>query len=733
MPTTPAPARRKNPRPDQGRSAPDVTEGRLLISDLLQIVEQYLDSKEVKAIYRAYLFGAEAHEGQVRHSGEAYIFHPLSVARILADMHLDSRSIIAALLHDVIEDTPTAKKELVAQFGKDVAQLVDGVSKIDQIEFDSPEHAEAENFRKMLLAMSKDIRIILIKLADRIHNMRTLEALRADRRKRISQQTQDIFAPIANRLGMHEWTQELEDLSFCNLYPKRYNTIRKELDKRRRDHRPIIGKTMAKIESELAEAGLEGTVEGREKSIYSIYRKRRERGVPLSEMRDFFAIRIRVPTVDDCYRALGTVHKTYKPVPGGFKDYIAIPKANGYRSLHTLLFGTFGQSIEVQIRTEEMHRVAETGVVASHSRYKTGKEKSGPQMPIHSWLVDLLDTQQAGDPSDFLEHLKTDLFPDEVYVFTPQGDIKKLPKGASALDFAYAVHSDIGNHCIGARINNESVPLHQELGNGNHVEILTARSAVPTPLWLNYAVTGKARAAIRNFLKNQQEGDAVKLGRQLLDRALKSEGLKTRLRTDQKIELLKRIGREDWNELLADIGTGRRLPKIVAKQLLPGSSNNRASTTAEPLPIKGIEGMSISYARCCRPIPGDTIVGLFSHGRGIVIHKASSMNNKTCRNVDKQGKRPDNWIEVEWAEDIKTTFEADIRLEVVNRRGVFATLASVIAEEDSNINHVLVTARDDRNSAIRFTIEVRDRKHLAQIIRRLRARRSVIRVSRTRG
>jgi RelA/SpoT family (p)ppGpp synthetase len=496
-----------------------------LISDLLQIVEQYLDSKEVKAIYRAYLFGAEAHEGQVRHSGEAYIFHPLSVARILADMRLDSRSIIAALLHDVIEDTPTAKKELVAQFGKDVAQLVDGVSKIDQIEFDSPEHAEAENFRKMLLAMSKDIRVILIKLADRIHNMHTLDALRVDRRKRISQQTLDIFAPIANRLGMHEWTQELEDLSFCNLYPKRYNTIRKELDKRRRDHRPIIGKTMAKIKSELAEAGLEGTVEGREKSIYSIYRKRRERGVPLSEMRDFFAIRIRVPTVDDCYRALGTVHNTYKPVPGGFKDYIAIPKANGYRSLHTLLFGTFGQSIEVQIRTEEMHRVAETGV-ASHWRYKTGKKKSGPQMPTHSWLVDLLDTQQAGDPSDFLEHLKTDLFPDEVYVFTPQGDIKKLPKGASALDFAYAVHSDIGNHCIGARINNESVPLHQELGNGNHVEILTARSAVPTPLWLNYAVTGKARAAIRNFLKTQQEGDAVKLGRQLLDRALKSEGLK---------------------------------------------------------------------------------------------------------------------------------------------------------------------------------------------------------------
>ena len=726
MPTTPATTRRKSPSAENRQRSAKPSKDRLLISDLLEIVEPYLDSEEVKAVYDAYLFGAEAHEGQVRRSGEAYIFHPLSVAAILGEMRLDSRSIIAALLHDVIEDTPTAKEELATRFGKDVAQLVDGVSKIDQIDFESREHAEAENFRKMLLAMAKDIRVILIKLADRLHNMRTLDALKPDKRKRISEQTLDIFAPIANRLGMRTWTQELEDLSFRHLYPKRYDAIYKELGKRRGNHRAIIQKTVTKFEAELSEAGIDGSVEGREKNIYSVYRKMRSRRVPMSEMRDIFAIRIIVRSVDDCYRVLGVIHNTYKPVPGKFKDYIAIPKANGYQSLHTLLFGTFGQSIEVQIRTTEMHRIAESGV-ASHWQYKTGEKRAGSQAPTHHWLLDLLNTQnQAGNPSEFLEHLKIDLYPDEVYVFTPHGDIKKLPKGSSALDFAYSVHSDVGNHCIGARINNQPVPLHQPVGNGDHVEILTARSAVPTPLWLNYVVTAKARAAIRDFLKHQHQEDAGKLGRQLLERAVKTVGLTTRLRTDQKIQLLKRIGLEDWNELLTDIGMGRRLPMVVARQLLP-EVKGADSARSEPLPIRGVEGMSVSYARCCRPIPGDGIVGLFSRGRGIVIHRPN------CPNAREQSKRPDTWIGVEWSDDIKTTFEADIRLEVINRRGVFATLASVIAEEDSNINHVLVTARDDRNSAIRFTIEVHDRKHLARIIRRLRARRSVIRVSRSRG
>ena len=725
MPTTAA-KRRNNPQAEHDR-VPAVPAGRVLISDLLQVLEQYLDPEEVKGVYQAYLFGAQAHDGQLRRSGEAYIYHPLSVAAILADMRLDSRSISAAILHDVIEDTPTGREQLAKEFGGDIARLVDGVSKIDQIEFESQEHAEAENFRKMLLAMAQDIRVILIKLADRIHNMRTLDPLKADKRKRIARQTLDIFAPIANRLGMYTWTQELEDLSLKHLYPKRYDAIRKELSKRRGNRRKIIEKTRNKIAEEVEQAGIEATVVGREKNIYSVYRKMQERRVPLMEMGDIFAIRIIVGPVDDCYRVLGLIHNLYKPVPGKFKDYIAIPKANGYQSLHTLLFGTFGQSIEVQIRTAEMHRVAETGV-ASHWRYKSKSDDAPPQNSSHRWLVDLIETQQgAGNPSEFLEHLKTDLFPDEIYVFTPKGDIKKLPKGASALDFAYAVHSDVGNHCIGARINNEPIPLHHVLGNGDHVEVQTARSTMPTPLWLHYVVTGKARAEIRNYLKTQQHGDAVKLGRQLLDQALRSVGLTTRLKTSQKIELLKRLDREDWNELLADVGSGRRLPMVVARQLLPDTTIAPKRSRTQPLPIRGVEGMSVSYARCCRPIPGDRIAGLFSKGRGIVIHTT------TCPNAAKQVKTLENWISVEWSDEVKGEFAADIRLEVLNRRGVLAQLAALVAEEESNINSVAVNARDNRNSTIRFTIEVTDRQHLARIIRRLRARRSVIRVFRARG
>ena len=723
--TTPL-TRRKTP-PSNRASAVAEPHRQSLLGELLRDVEDYLEPNEVGVIQRACAFGAQVHAGQQRHSGGPYIDHPLAVAAILANMRLDSHSVTAAILHDVIEDTPVVLDELANEFGHDIAQLVDGVSKIGRIEFDSREHAEAENFRKMLLAMSKDIRVILIKLADRLHNMRTLDSLSHDRRKRISQQTLDIYAPIANRLGMHVWTRELEDLSFRQLYPKRYNAIRKELDKRRGNHTKIIESTRRKISTELKAVGIESTVVGREKNIYSVYRKMQARRVPMSEMRDIFAIRVIVGTADQCYRVLGVIHNLYKPVPGKFKDYIAIPKANGYQSLHTLLFGTFGQSLEVQIRTNDMHRVSESGV-ASHGHYKSGNKRGETPPLAHSWLMDLLEVQaSAGNPGEFLEHLKTDLFPDEIYVFTPQGDIKKLPKGATALDFAYAVHSDVGNQCVGAKIEHELAPLHQTLSNGNHVEILTARSARPTPLWLNYVVTGKARAAIGIYLKNQHESDAIRLGRQLLERALKAVGLTTRLKTQQKVQLLGQLGRDDWNELLADIGAGRRLPMMVARQLLPEGRTLEKSDSAAPLPIKGVEGMSISYGRCCRPIPGDRILGLFSTGRGIVIHNAA------CPNVIEQGKRTDNWFSVEWAADVKGNFAADVRLEVLNRPGVLAQLAAVVAEEDSNINRVAVVARDDRNSAIRFTIEVRNRQHLARIIRRLRARRSVIRVTRAKG
>ena len=452
------------------------------------------------------------------------------------------------------------------------------------------------------------------------------------------------------------------------------------------------------------------------------------RHIPLSELRDVFAIRVVVDTVDECYRALGVIHNLYKPVPGKFKDYISIPKANGYQSLHTLLFGTFGQSIEVQIRTVDMHRVAETGV-AAHWRYKSLTAGQSPQQLTRTWLNDLLDGQaHSSNPTEFLEHLKTDLFPDEVYVFTPKGDIKKLPKGATALDFAYAVHSDIGNHCVGARVDHELVPLHHTLNNGNHIEILTARSAWPSPMWLNYVVTGKARSAIRVYLKHQRTDDAVKLGKQLLERALTALGVNTRLRTRQKVELLERIGKEDWTELLADIGTGQRLPTVIAQQLWPEEDAGRPQIFRnEPLVIKGAEGMMVRYGQCCRPIPGDRIVGLFSRGRGIVIHGAK------CSNTKRRDKGSDNWIPVAWADEVKGEFAVDIHLETANRPGVLARLAAVIADENSNINKVSVTERDTRHATIRFTIGVENRQHLARIMRRLRARRSVIRISRSKS
>jgi RelA/SpoT family (p)ppGpp synthetase len=719
--------RKKASRTENSQSRSGESDRYIAVSDLLQAVN-YLDKNNVIQIEKAYRFSKEAHAGQERESGEAYIHHPLAVAHILADLHLDGRSIVAAILHDVIEDTSTARAQLVEKFGEDVAHLVDGVTKIGQIEFESTEHAEAENFHKMLLSMSRDIRVILIKLADRIHNMRTLDSLKVDKRRRIAQQTLEIFAPIANRLGLNTWTQELEDLSFQHLYPKRYDAIRKELVKRRGNHRKIVDNTQKRVTEELKKTGIKCTISGREKNLYRVYRKMQARHVPLSELRDVFAIRVVVDTVDDCYRSLGVIHNLYKPVPGKFKDYISIPKANGYQSLHTLLFGTFGQSIEVQIRTVDMHRIAEVGV-AAHWRYKSSTVGQSTQQLTGAWLNDLLDGQaHSSNPAEFLEHLKTDLFPDEVYVFTPKGDIKKLPKGSTALDFAYAVHSDIGNHCVGAKVDHVMVPLHQTLNNGTHIEVLTTRSAYPSPMWLNYVITGKARSAIRAYLKHQSKEDAVKLGKQLLERALESFGINTRLKTRQKVELLGRIGKEDWTELLDDIGTGRRLPLVVAQQLSPDKDIRLPKKSRnQPLVIKGAEGMMVRYGQCCRPRPGDRIVGLFSRGTGIVIHSAK------CSNTKRRGKTSDNWIPVAWADDVRGEFAVDIHLETTNRPGVLARLAAVIADENSNINKVSVTERDTRHATIRFTIGVESRQHLATIMKRLRARHSVIRISRSKG
>ncbi|MDH3281258.1 MAG: bifunctional (p)ppGpp synthetase/guanosine-3',5'-bis(diphosphate) 3'-pyrophosphohydrolase [Gammaproteobacteria bacterium] len=690
-------------------------------------LREYLDEAAVDDVYKAYLFGAEAHQGQKRRSGEAYIHHPLAVADILGDLKLDSRSIIAAILHDVIEDTPTAKEQIAEMFGEDVAHLVDGVSKIGQLEFESREHAEAENFRKMLMAMSQDIRVILIKLADRLHNMRTLEALSPIKRKAIARQTLDIFAPIANRLGLYQWCRELEDLSFQHLYPKRYMAITKALTKRQGNRRSVVKKLQESIKRQLKQAGIPAEVLGRKKTVYSIYKKMLRKAKSFDELHDIYGFRVIVKTVDDSYRALGVIHNLYKPIPGRFTDYIAIPKANGYQSLHTVVFGAFGESLEVQIRTEEMNRIAESGV-AAHWVYKSDVK---PRQLARHWLLDLLDTQrETGNPGEFLEHLKIDLFPDEVYVFTPRGDIKKLPRGATALDFAYAVHSDVGNRCSGARVNHELVSLPTVLNNGDHVEIITSDTARPTASWLSYTVTGKARATIRQYLKHQQRDEAIKLGKKLLDRAIRTRRFgRKKLTEPQKRELLATLDVSGWDDLLADVGLGKRLPNMVAKQLLPPLSRSDQEPQADhsPLPISGTEGMLISYAKCCHPIPGDSLIGIFTTGRGVVVHTADCPNTMAYR------KHPDKWVHVDWAKDVVGDFAGLLRIDVTNKRGVLAKIASIIAEQGSNINNVAVEDRDGKFSSIRFTIEVKDRVHLARLMRNIRGAPSVTRVTRIKG
>ena len=645
-------------------------------------------------------------------------------------MHLDARSIIAAILHDVIEDTPTAKENIAEQFGADVAALVDGVSKITRIEFQSQEEAQAENFRKMLLAMASDIRVILIKLADRLHNMRTIAALKPERRRAIARETLDIYAPIANRLGVRQWAAELSDLGFAALYPLRYRIIDEAVRKRHGNRKAIVEKIRAAIVAHLEREVLQAEVTGREKSLYGVYRKMQQKHLSFDQVYDIYGFRVIVDKADTCYRALGVIHNLYKPIPGRFKDYIAIPKANGYQSLHTVVFGPFGVSLEAQIRTHEMDRVAEAGV-ASHWLYKSGDTTADPaQQRALQWLKDLLDTQQkAGNPREFLEHLKVDLFPDEVYVFTPNGDIRKLPRGATVIDFAYDVHTDIGSRCVGARLNHALVPVRTVLHNGDHVEIITSNWGRPNPSWLDYVVTGKARAHIRNYLKNLQREESVSLGERLLGKALEDMGSElTEVESEQKAGLLRSMKLKTWEDLLADIGIGNRLAAVVARQLLPSATDSSAGKKAAAvLAIRGTEGVVVNYARCCRPIPGDPILGFLTAGRGIVVHTES------CPNVARYRKHPEQWIDVHWEKDVKGVFPVGLRVEVKNQRGVLAMVAAAIAELDANIDTVSIEERDGLNTAMDFSVEVRDRVHLAQIMRRIRSQESVMRISRIRG
>jgi guanosine-3',5'-bis(diphosphate) 3'-pyrophosphohydrolase len=682
----------------------------------------YLPDAQVERVLHAFQIGAEAHAGQERKSGEPYITHPVAVAGILAELGLDAETIIAAILHDTLEDTELSRESLSAEFGEVVADLVDGVTKLDKMRFSSRQEADTESFRKMLLAMARDLRVILIKLADRLHNMRTLGAKDAASRRRIARETLEIYAPIAQRLGMNKFKAELQDLGFHALYPDRYRVISERIRAAIGNRREAMGRIETALSARLTADHLQNHVVGRIKSSWSIYSKMHDEHKSFAQLMDVYGFRVVVDSAMSCYMALGAVHALYKPVDRRFKDFIAIPKANGYQSLHTVLLGPFGAPIEVQIRTAEMDSVAERGV-AAHWAYKTD---SGPansaQARAREWLSSLADSSaHTASSSEFIENVKIDLFPDEVYLFTPRGDILSLPRNATALDFAYAVHTDVGDHAVAARVDKKLLPLRTRLESGQLVEIITAPSAVPNPAWLEVVVTGKARTAIRQYLKHLQHEDAVDFGHRMLDRALDARGssldgipaavLDRFLETSK----LKRL-----EELLSDIALGNRMPDMVASQLL-GSRGKRASDVRqapahahEKIRISGAERGVLSFANCCHPLPGDDIIGYLSSGKGIVVHR------EECPNVVELRKSPERCVAIEWDRDVQGDYRAELRIEVINRPGVLATIAAAIAAADSNIENVEYVERDASAATLLFTMEVKSRKHLADVIRRVR-------------
>ena len=692
---------------------------------LIGTLESYLPAEELGGIVDAYQFSAEAHAGQQRLSGHPYITHPVAVAKILADLRLDAGTIKAALLHDVLEDTARTLEDVQARFGTDVATLVDGVSKLDKLHFHSAAEAQAESFRKMLLAMVKDLRVILVKLADRLHNMLTIDALPAEKRRRIAKETLEIYAPIANRLGIYSLKIELEDLGFKAYLPFRYRVLESALRKATGTQRQFLRRVESSLTRTMAERGVDGRLAAREKNLYSIYSKMQRKHIHLSEIVDVFGVRIVVPDVDTCYRVLGLVHHLYKPMPGRFKDYISIPRVNGYQSLHTTLFGPKGMPLEVQIRTEEMDRVAERGI-AAHWQYKAvDKHTYGSEARARKWLQGLMEMQQAANSEEFLETVKVDLFPDKVYVFTPNGDILRLPRGATAVDFAYAVHTDVGNRCVAAKIDRRLVPLKTTLSNGDTVEILTTRSARPNPNWVNFVRTAKARNAIRAFLKSLKRDEARELGRRLLSQALRPYALNLRrLRKAQTGRLLEELGSADMEAVYEQLGLGERLAPVVAGMLAQQIDvEEEAGAQRRPLDIAGTEGLLVSYAGCCHPIPGDDIVGFMSSGRGVVIHRSN------CRNVADYRKHPAKWIPVDWRRGIKGEFQTEIQVRTLNRVGLLAEVAGRISATLSNIDHVNVETDDDESTLL-FRLHVRDRRHLAHVIRSIRTNRDVVRVSR---
>ena len=691
----------------------------------------YLPSEQREDIRRAYYFAEQAHEGQYRRSGDPYIVHPLAVGKILADMHMDAQSVEAALLHDVIEDTHVSKDDVTGAFGNIVADLVDGVSKIGAIKFESKAEAQAENFRKMVLAMTKDIRVILVKLADRLHNMRTLGVLHPTKRRRIALETLEIYAPIANRLGMNNIRVELEDLSFTHMYPMRAARIKKATKTSRGHRKDMISRIQESVDNRLERDGLEGRVIGREKHLYSIYSKMKTQRKPFNEIMDVYGFRIIVDSVDMCYRVLGAIHNLYKPIPGRFKDYIAIPKANGYQSLHTTLIGMNGVPIEIQIRTEEMDAMANNGI-AAHWLYKSDPDPAGgAQSRAKEWLKGLLEMQQrAGNSQDFLETVKIDLFPDEVYVFTPKGDILELPTGATPVDFAYAVHTDVGNSCVAARLDHRLVPLSTSIQSGQTIKIITAPGACPNPAWLSFVTTAKARANIRHFLKHQRRSESVALGHRLLDKALSGFDLALDAIPQERITTaLAEAGFKTLEDLLEDIGLGNQMAQIAARRMLPHDEENAgADKKPKPLVIRGTEGMVIALAKCCRPIPGDSVMGHLSSGRGMVIHRDN------CKNIATELKEnPEKCLSVEWAKDFVGEYNVDLRVQMENERGALASLASLISQADANIETINIKEKDAHLSVVSLRISIRDRQHLARTIRRMRTLKAVHRIVRVRN
>ncbi|HZX28842.1 MAG TPA: bifunctional (p)ppGpp synthetase/guanosine-3',5'-bis(diphosphate) 3'-pyrophosphohydrolase [Telluria sp.] len=707
------------------------------VSNLTAKLAEYLSPSELKKVKDAYRFSDEMHLGQLRKSGEPYISHPIAVAEICADWKLDAQAIMAALLHDVMEDQGVKKDELLEHFGPQVASLVDGLSKLEKIEFQSQIEAQAENFRKMLLAMASDVRVILIKLADRLHNMRTLGYMVPEKKRRIAAETMEVYVPIAHRLGLNGIYRELQDLSFSHLYPMRYRTLGKAVKAARGNRREVVSKILEAVKAQLSAAGISAEIYGREKTLYGIYKKMRNKHLSFSQVLDVYGFRVVVDSFNDCYVALGTLHQLYKPMPGKFKDYIAIRKLNGYQSLHTTLIGPYGTPVEFQIRTQEMHRTAESGV-AAHWLYKTGDTSmTDLQQRTHAWLQSLLDIQQqTGDSAEFLEHVKVDLFPDSVYVFTPKSKIIALPRGATALDFAYSIHTSIGDHAVSIKINNDPAQLRSELHNGDIVEIETDPNARPSPMWLSWVRTGKARSAIRHHLRTANLNESVELGADLLAQALGNLNINPELPPDVVDKLLAESKARSMDDLYADIGVGKRMAPLVARHiftLLDAGGQipkpKSAHSELEPVTIFGEEAMSVQIAQCCLPIPGDEVIGQLKRDQGLVVHTGDCHVAKRARS-----KEPERWIPVQWAPEIERRFDTRIRLLIENEKGILAKVAAEIGESDANITYVgMDEYKEHAITQLRFTIQIKERIHLAQLIRNLRKVAGVNRVERERG